>query len=191
MKFTLTPFRPSELADQINGEIKLTGDRLSCRFVISPCSASIKWPTPSNKVSPKTESDRHHKLWQHTCFEVFLGLPGGPEYIELNIASNGKWQCYQFDEVREGMRISEMLTLVGSELKLNKNDAYFDFTLAHSFPIDAATQIKTGISVVIETQSTDNPEATEFHYYALAHLGPLPDFHRRDAHIIQLTPDQL
>ena len=122
---------------------------------------------------------------------MFLGLPGGPEYIELNIASNGKWQCYQFDEVREGMRISEMLTLMGSELKLNKSDAYFDFTLAHSFPIDAATQIKTGISVVIETQSADNPEATEFHYYALAHLGPRPDFHRRDAHIIQLTPDQL
>ena len=56
------------------------------------------------------------------------------------------------------MRISEMLTLVGSELKLNKSDAYFDFTLAHSFPIDAATQIKTGISVVIETQSADNPK---------------------------------
>ena len=89
------------------------------------------------------------------------------------------------------MRISEMLTLIGSELKLNQRDAYFDFTLAHSFPVDAATRIKTGISVVIEMQSADNLEASGFHYYALSHLGPRTDFHRRDAHIILLTPFQL
>ena len=191
MKFKLTPFRPSELADQIKGEITLTGNRLSCRFIISPCSESIKWPAPPNKISSKTESDRHHKLWHHTCFELFLGMPGEPGYIELNIASNGNWQCYQFDEVREGMQVSEMLNLESSEFTLNGSIANFDFTLAHSFPIDAATQIKTGISVVIETQSADNPSSKELHYYALAHLGPHPDFHRRDAHIIQLTADQL
>ncbi len=162
-----------------------------CRFTISPCAAEIKWPTSDQKTSPETEMGRHDELWKHTCFELFLGLPGESGYVELNVTSDGKWQCYQFDEVRKGMRYSEMLLLETRELTLNPKEASFEFTLIHGFTIDASTKLKTGISVVIETESANIPTSSDLHYYALIHPGVRPDFHHRDAHIIQLAPDQL
>ena len=43
-------------------------------------------------------------LWQHTCFEAFVGLGDGPAYLELNFSASGDWAAYRFDDYRQGMR---------------------------------------------------------------------------------------
>ena len=39
-----------------------------------------------------------------TCFEAFLGLPGHTAYWEINLAANGDWNVYSFDDYRSGQQ---------------------------------------------------------------------------------------
>ena len=45
---------------------------------------------------------RRDGLWQTTCFEAFLGLPGERRYWEINLAANGDWAVYRFSDYRTG-----------------------------------------------------------------------------------------
>ena len=45
---------------------------------------------------------RRDGLWQTTCFEAFLGLPGERRYWEINLAANGDWALYGFSDYRDG-----------------------------------------------------------------------------------------
>ncbi len=43
-------------------------------------------------------------LWQHTCFECFVGLTGHSAYTEFNFSPSwplGQWACYHFSRERE------------------------------------------------------------------------------------------
>ncbi len=191
MKFTLSPFRSSDLPDRINGEIKLNGHHLVCRFILSPCPGEIIWPEQKEKKAQTDTTTRQHELWKHTCFEIFLGRPGEAGYFELNVAPDGRWQCYQFDAERLGMRESGMLVLEHANLIRTATEATLEIFVNHGFPPEHLTHLKTGISVVIETQSVDNSDAKELHYYALLHPGSRPDFHCREAHTIQLDLDPI
>src|SRR5687767_11463603 len=43
------------------------------------------------------------RLWEHTCFELFLRRRGAEAYRELNVATSGAWAAYGFTGYREGM----------------------------------------------------------------------------------------
>src|SRR5215212_9565794 len=43
------------------------------------------------------------KLWQHTCFELFVAQAAGPGYHEFNFSPSGEWAAYRFTRYREGM----------------------------------------------------------------------------------------
>ena len=45
---------------------------------------------------------RRDGLWDTTCFEAFLGLPGDTLYWEINLAANGDWALYGFSDYRDG-----------------------------------------------------------------------------------------
>jgi hypothetical protein len=40
-------------------------------------------------------------LWEHTCFEVFVGVAGEPGYHEFNFSPSGKWAAYAFGNYRQ------------------------------------------------------------------------------------------
>jgi len=54
-------------------------------------------------VIPETiEPRRADNLWQTTCFEAFLRVPGAAGYREWNFAPSGEWAAYDFTAHREG-----------------------------------------------------------------------------------------
>jgi len=41
------------------------------------------------------------KLWQATCFELFVGRPDDLAYREFNFSPSGQWACYAFERERQ------------------------------------------------------------------------------------------
>ena len=72
-------------------------DSLTFQYVLEADPQLIRVPPPV------TDAGRTDKLWAHTCFEAFLGLPDSPGYIELNFSPSGQWAAYRFDSYRQGM----------------------------------------------------------------------------------------
>lgn len=189
MKFKLVPFQSSARPDQITGEIELGPNRLSCEFELHGDLDAIVWPngilqTESNQSeASKTMPPRTSQLWQHTCFELFLGEKGDTRYWEVNVAPDGRWQCYQFDDVRLGTKESGAFNLETHIFKQSPRKANFQITLNHGLHV--GTQMQIGISVVLES-TTSGLDCYAKNYYALRHCGSKPDFHHRDSHSLQL-----
>ncbi|MFT4713151.1 MAG: hypothetical protein ACJAVI_005479 [Candidatus Azotimanducaceae bacterium] len=189
MKFILVSFQASELPDQITGEIELGAKQLHCKFSLNGKLEAINWQDSiadvenSQDEKPKATTSRTSELWLHSCFELFLGEKGETRYWEINIAPDGRWQCYQFDDVRLGMKESEAFNLDSYVFEQSAKEANLQITLNHQLH-NTDTDIQAGISVVLESKTS------ELHYYALRHCGPKPDFHLRDSHALQLNRDK-
>jgi len=71
--------------------------QLSLQYRVLGAIDGIAWPASAIPAF----ADR---LWEHSCFEAFIGGAGEPGYVELNIASSTEWAAYAFDGYRSGMR---------------------------------------------------------------------------------------
>jgi hypothetical protein len=57
-------------------------------------------------------SQRVDKLWQHTCFEIFLASSESDEYCEFNFSPSTQWAAYSFASYRTGMRDLDVTPVV-------------------------------------------------------------------------------
>ena len=113
------------------------------------------------------EPRRTDNLWQHTCFEAFVGLKGGA-YLEFNFSPSGEWAAYRFDAPRQGMR-DEPAEI---EVWLDAGEDWLG--------VEAAVRCKAlepgltlGLSAVIEESGGRKS------YWALKHPDGPPNFHDR------------
>jgi hypothetical protein len=134
-------------------------------------------------VLPKTRTPaRADELWRHTCFEVFVALPVGDAYCELNFSPSGEWAMYGFVGYRRGMtpiaverppRVAVRPTGRGLVLEA--------VTYLDELPMpQPGSPLRVGVSAVIE--ATDG----KLTYWALAHPSALPDFHHRLGFALQV-----
>lgn len=121
-------------------------------------------------------------LWQHTCFEAFLAVAANPACREFNFSPSGQWAAYAFSGYRqrdESFRPDPApamtLRLFADRLEL---DAVIPRRLLPALPGGSA--LRFGLSAVVEAAAGGKS------YWALAHPGEAPDFHRRDAFILTL-----
>lgn len=133
-----------------------TADKLWLRFYIESRLEGLALPAPANP-------SRAHGLWQHTCFEAFIG---GPAYSEFNFSPSSQWAAYDFSSYREGMHERPMKN--SPEIGLDLDDGHF--ALEASFDINGL-EGQVGLSVVIEELGGIKS------YWALAHPAGKPDFH--------------
>ena len=170
--FSLTPFEPvSDLV--ISGRVVRSQFSLTVEYTLTGAVEQLQVPPAVHEVP-----SRRDNLWQHTCFEVFIGLPGSPRYWEVNASPNGDWNVYRFEDYRQAMVAEPACTGIASTwLPLTKG-----YCLTLEIPINdwlALDQpLEIGISSVLETDSLS--------YWALTHPGEEPDFHRRDSFNIVL-----
>ncbi len=54
---------------------------------------------------------RGHELWRQTCMELFIAEQDSRSYLEINLAPSGAWNCYEFSDYREGMKVSDCCAL--------------------------------------------------------------------------------
>jgi len=113
---------------------------------------------------------RAEDLWQTTCFEAFLRIPGVEAYREWNFAPSGEWAAYDFKRHREGRTDAEVAT---PYIRVEDNLTWW--ALGATIPVDADAVWALGLSAILEEK--DGTKS----YWALAHPpGDKPDFHAAD-----------
>jgi hypothetical protein len=126
-------------------------------------------------IPPVTAPARADLLWQHTCMEAFIGVPGGP-YYEFNLSPSTRWQAARFAAYRAGKRIADEVATVPIEFHPGRERFTLQAALTADrldVPPDAAWRL--GLSAVIE--DTEGRIA----YWALQHAPGKADFHHADA----------
>jgi hypothetical protein len=120
-------------------------------------------------VPPFAGKGRADELWQTTCFELFLKPLGGEAYCELNLSPSERWNAYDFDGYREGMRERPFPHEPECTMRQGSSFAIFDAAI----PIAGLPEVDCamGLCAVIEEHGGVKS------YWALVHPEDQPDFH--------------
>lgn len=168
--FQLQPFpgEPAPVGLAIDGSAKRDGQQLNLRYRLSGPLQPLRLPEPT--ATPR----RLDELWQSTCLEGFLALPGDAGYWELNVCPSGDWNLYRLDAYRQGLRPEPAATTP----LLQRRTLAEGLELSVSLPLPPllahAPEVELGITAVIATRQG------ELSYWALRHPGDQADFHRRE-----------
>ena len=120
-------------------------------------------------VPPFAGKGRADRLWQTTCFELFLIAGEGNGYTEINLSPSERWNVYDFSGRREGMSERPMPREPECSMRLGTDLAIFDAAIpAAGLPMPPW---RCGFAAVIEEQGGRKS------YWALAHHTDVPDFH--------------
>jgi hypothetical protein len=127
-------------------------------------------------IPDRREPERADDLWQATCFEAFLRIPGAQGYREWNFAPSTRWAAYDFTSQREGRSDAEVAP---PYIRVEDNLTWW--ALGATIGVDAEAVWALGLSAILEEQ--DGTKS----YWALAHPpGDKPDFHAPDCFAAKL-----
>lgn len=121
---------------------------------------------------PPGTPQRADKLWEHTCFEAFLGAPDGA-YREFNFAPSTEWAAYDFTGYRNGMNPAQQ-----TPPRIETRGSVATYELQAHLDIAGLSlqpRRRLALSAVIEDRSGAKS------YWALAHPPGKPDFHHANA----------
>ena len=134
------------------------------------------------RVPGSTEPARADFLWQHTCFEAFIGAGNTTAYHELNLSPSGEWAIYEFRDYREiaalgsdGMAPHIAVHTAPGQLELEAKIASLPEALQ-------AAPWRVGLCAVIEEVNGS------LSYWSLRHAAGPPDFHHAEAFALVLEP---
>lgn len=108
-------------------------------------------------------------LWQTTCFELFVGVPGDEAYVELNLSPSERWNAYNFARYRDGMR--ERPFPHEPSCAMRKGEALAIFDAAVPTSALPPTPWRFNMTAIIEEEGRAKS------FWALAHPEGKPDFH--------------
>lgn len=148
-------------------------------YCISGDVSALKIPAPSTPGA--TDG-----LWQHTCFEAFVAVPGEAAYREFNFATSGQWAAYRFSDERVRDTAHELAQELAEPHMDTSRDAHtlrLQVWLARSaLPTPAAGQpLQWGLTAVVEDLRG------QLSYWALHHPAARPDFHHRGGLALSLA----
>ena len=141
---------------------------LEVRYELDADPATLRLPT-------RGPLRKGEKLWQHTCFEMFV-CDAMPAYTEFNFSPSGEWAAYGFRRYREGAPLSGTTSVQRLEIRRAGPGLIVEATLPHA----AAGGLAIGLSAVVETRDGS------LSYWALRHPPGKPDFHHPDAFALRL-----
>ncbi len=174
--FTLKPFPETETPP----DLKITGSagRSSNRFSIGYelCGPMYELALPSPAETPA----RKIGLWEKTCLEFFLAAGNSSRYLEFNLSPSGDWNVFRFESYRKGMKEEPAFASLPFSVRRAPDSIGLSLELGLDKIISADEALEVAVSAVIELA---NGALT---YWALAHPGPRPDFHRKEGFIIRL-----
>ena len=170
MRIDLVPFSPClavqalryTLVSEFSSELRLT--------------VQLKGSIASELEDVDQVGQRVFGLWQHHCFELFLGEAGSTAYWELNLAPNGNWNCFGFSDYRQDQKESDRCELTEfSAVRRGRTYQLEARILIHPALQSSDCVLSLGAAAIIET-------ASDLNYFSIRH-GTTPDFHHRDHHI--------
>lgn len=173
--FSLIPFPSvSPLPGvKITGTVDRRGSVLYLRYDLTGLIGSRA--LPARAATPA----RKDGLWKETCFELFLGLEGSDQYWEFNFSPSGDWNVYSFEAYRQGMQEEQAFASLPFSVQSHPDSLNLSVELDLEKIILRDHVLKAGISAVVRSAGGDCT------YWALAHPGTQPDFHRKDGFIVE------
>ena len=131
---------------------------------------ALRLPTGLNDGSQ--QGQRRDNLWTTTCFEAFIAAPGEQGYWEVNLAPNGDWAVYRFDQYRSGQTHQDLSTTPTVRLQRG----------AHQLRLDARISLEPwwtqGSCPDLALTAVIDRGHEGLSHWALCH-GRKPDFHDR------------
>jgi len=131
-----------------------------------------------------TSPARGDELWQHTCFEAFVGTAAEAAYYELNFAPSTRWAVYRFGGYRSGMHVATGVSAPRIEVQssLERFTLQASLTLAEFPALPRDVRWRLGLAAI--TEDTLGGKS----WWALAHPPGKPDFHHFDCFAHEFSP---
>ena len=150
------------------GVERIAPDLLGLTYWIGGDLAHTAFPRP--QIPARTDA-----LWQHSCFEAFLGT--GQGYYEFNFSPSSQWAAYRFDGHRAGMRDAET---DAPTIRWDRDGEAAKLSATIRLPSDLTGSL--ALSAIIEDTGGNRS------FWALAHPPGAPDFHHPACFAAELPP---
>jgi hypothetical protein len=176
INFALQPFPTASKLPQIeiNGRVNRKDQMLSIEYQLFGDMNAI------SIAPPATAPSRQFHLWEATCFEFFIGIPGDANYWEFNLSPSGDWAVFALDDYRQGLR--DELAFPSLPFKIDRYPNYI--TLSLEFDLSELILAEQDLEMSVTTVAKSSQD--ELSYWAIAHSGKEADFHLRNSFSIKL-----
>ena len=172
-KFSLRPFILSPYTEPFTAQGQV-------RYFKNEIEYTLKLTGPLQNIKiPRVERPpmMRERIWESTCFELFVASQEDKHYLEFNFCPSGDWWCMEFANYRQPK----------TDFVWDKTPEFHCLREApQSLVLNARIALPThyvqkkialGISAII-----DHPSG-EKSYWALSHPSNKPDFHD-DSHFL-------
>lgn len=191
-QFQLQPFVPIDDCNPsqsvqtssplFTGLVSRQASVLHLQYKLEGDLAALVIPAPAQPIQ------RLDGLWETTCFECFLGVPGDRRYWEFNFSPSGHWNCYAFSDYRQRASGEAGMTQDCSQGHeplpmhwLRSGDCLgLLITLDLTDLGLALSPLELSVSAVLEWQQE------QMDYWAIQHCSQQADFHLRESFRLQL-----
>ena len=127
---------------------------------------------------PTPKKERTLKLWEKTCFELFIKNVRN-EYLEFNLSPRFEWNCFYFKNKGDPLHEWSQMQRPETDILLSLEKFFLVCEIKKEyFPENFVTEANTmsiGISSVIKMKNGDMT------YWALSHEDSKPNFHHFDS----------
>lgn len=154
---------------RVGARVEREGAELDVSFVLEGDLSALAIPAPG-------ATRPGERLWEHTCFEVFVAAGGTTAYHELNVAPSGAWQAHAFTRYREGGPLADDTTAprIAVERDAARLTVAVRVAIGRWSPAYATAGLRVGVAAVVEDTRGG------LSYWAVLHPPGRPDFHHRD-----------
>ena len=177
------PATPCSVVHSLQVRVERTeAGGLFLQYLLSGDLAQILFPAP--QAPAFTDG-----LWEHTCFELFVGVQGESAYREFNFSPPGQWAAYAFNVYRERVGWQVQREPVVRLVPVSETGKGSDGVLLEVWvsavnlpPKPDNKPFELALTAVIETITGEKS------YWALKHPAEHPDFHHRNGFIHEIWP---
>jgi hypothetical protein len=170
------PSTPAPAVRRIDVEIASTSEGgLRLRYFLGGDVDNLRIP-------PRATPRRTDGLWQHTCFEAFIGGQGSRAYCEFNFSPSTEWAAFGFSGYRAGMVPLDYTTVPSVATSVTGDRLALEaiIPLEALLALPGEETLLLGIAAVIEDQDG------HLSYWALAHRAEKPDFHSAAGFVLEI-----
>ena len=121
--FNLVPFSANTAPTvNISGEIERQNNQLKIEYQLR---GNLSQLIIAKHVNSPT---RQYNLWEHTCFEFFLGIKDSTNYWEFNLSPAGHWNVFYFANYRQDIAEEMLFNSLPFQIKQQSNLLKIDLT---------------------------------------------------------------
>lgn len=169
---------PCTAVENINAAVRWDqSELLTVNYVLNGAVDQLRIP-------PDPSARGGDDLWEHTCFELFIGAKNDAEYYEFNFSPSGEWAAYEFREYRDG----GPLHAEGLDAKIAVQRSAETLELSAAIRLNDLAGIRPDVYLSLGLSAVIEDVKGSLSYWALKHPPGKPDFHHADNFTLQIEP---